>query len=119
MAMCATVRLCSCLDSTDVQLYNRVSCEDSITRFKEVSNKAILFENCLCSRKDETQSHCQQRFVDCPLTRKCNLRVGACGFELPDALTKVVAAPYLVALNVNLQNGFSMLIRRVTQLGIH
>ena len=47
------------------------------------------------------------------------LRVAACGFEQPDALTKVVAAPYLVALNVNLQNDSSMLIRRVTQLGIH
>ena len=32
-------------------------------------------------------------------------RVGACGVKLPYALTKVVAAPYLVALNVNLQNG--------------
>ena len=26
MAMCAIVRLRSCFDSTDVQLYNRVSC---------------------------------------------------------------------------------------------
>ena len=32
MAMCAIVRLCSCLDSTDVQLYNRVSCEDYIIK---------------------------------------------------------------------------------------
>ena len=34
------------------------------------------------------------------------------------ALKQVVAAPYLVALNVNLHNGASMLIRSVTQLGI-
>ena len=37
--------------------------------------------------------------------RKCNWRVGACGVEIPDALTKVVAAPYVVALIFNLQNG--------------
>ena len=38
--MRAIVRLCSYLDSTDVQLYNRVSCEDYITRFKEVCSKS-------------------------------------------------------------------------------
>ena len=68
MAMRAIVRLCSYLDSADVQLYNRVSCEDYIARFKEFRNKAILFKNCLCSRKDETQSHCQQRFMSTALS---------------------------------------------------
>ena len=66
--MCAIVRLRSCFDSTDVQLYNRVSCEDYIARFKEFRNKAILFKNCLCSRKDKTQSHCQQRFMSTALS---------------------------------------------------
>ena len=68
MAMCAIVRLRSCFDSTDVQLYNRVSCEDYIARFKEFRNKAILFKNCLYSRKDKTQSHCQQRFTSTALS---------------------------------------------------
>ena len=31
---------CVQFDSTDVQLYNRVSCEDYITRFKEVCSKS-------------------------------------------------------------------------------
>ena len=62
---------------------------------RRLVTKTITFENYLrlCSRKDETQS-----------------TVGACGVELPDALTKVVAAPYVVVLNVNLQNGYSLLI---------
>ena len=68
MAVYAIVRLCSYLDSTDVQLYNRVSCEDYIARFNKVSNKAIIFVNCLCSRKDETQSHCQERFMSIALS---------------------------------------------------
>ena len=64
------VRLRCCLDSADVQLYSRVSCEDYITRFKEVCNKAIIFERslCLCSRYDESQSHCQQRFMSIALS---------------------------------------------------
>ena len=68
MLMCAIVLLCSCLDSSDVQLYNRISCEDYMTRFKEVSNKAIIFENSLCIRKDETQSHYQLRFTSVDLS---------------------------------------------------
>ena len=119
MAMCVIVRLCSCLESTDVQLYNCISCGDYIIRFKDVSNNAIIFKKCLCSRKNLMQSQLSTVvYVDCFLTWKCNLKVG-CGVELLDALTKVVAVPYLVALNINLQNGSSMLIRGVKQLGIN
>ena len=43
MVMCAIVRLSSYLVSTDVQLYNRVSCDEYITRFKEVCSKRNNF----------------------------------------------------------------------------
>ena len=48
MAMCAIVRLRSCFDLTDVQLYNRVSCKDYIARFKEFRNKTIQYQRTVC-----------------------------------------------------------------------
>ena len=42
MAMRAIVRLYPYFDSTDVQLYNCVSCEVCITRFKEVRSKRTV-----------------------------------------------------------------------------
>ena len=47
----------------------------------------------MCSRLDETQS--TEVYVDCPLTRKCNYRVSACGLKITRRADESCSCPLL------------------------